>query len=366
MAVLHKIRAYHPSTHALLVPEFDDFLGLSYTMVVGNAGLATIKLNGYHKLLDQLVDKAIIEIWRKIDSRPWELDFATIYRDESWTWEETTPYVELLAFGPLYLLATRVIDWAASTEGRSKFTSSQAAETVAKTLVDYNAGPNATEANGRGRDGTISGISVEADAGQGNVEPWYCHGKNLLKNLGELARVGGGDFDLVKTAVGSWEFRWYDGQLGDDLTSTLTFAMDRGNMAEPRYEYTRSAEATVAVVYGQGDDSNRERVTVTGTNYAADNDIEVYVDARNVEQGDTDGLSAKGQAKLRDMERAQSFTFDALQTATARFGVDYGLGALVTAVNPFNGDTVTRKVTRVTITREEDGSEKVTPTMEAP
>ena len=183
----------------------------------------------------------------------------------------------------------------------------------------------------------------------------------MLYQLFLRSAVFANDFDLVKTGATAYEFRWYTGQLGTDRSASVTFAMERGNMANPTYKETRLKEKTVACVYGQGQGSDRDYVTRTGTNYhVSDNNIELYVDARNVDFGDTSGLNAKGDLKLDELEARSAFKFDVLQAPATLYGVHYFLGDLVTAMNPFTGASYTLMVDQVTVDFNNTKGEDIT------
>jgi hypothetical protein len=198
-----------------------------------------------------------------------------------------------------------------------------------KTLVQYNAGASATTANGRIRDGVIEGITVAADGGFGNVISKGCAYENLLEALQKIAAIGGGDFDLVKTGAATWQFRWYTGQRGTDRTDSVLFALERGNMAAPEYTHDRVDERTVAIVAGQGEESDRAVEVRTGPDYAADNDIETFVEASDLTT--TAGLQSRGDTELEESRARQQFEFAVLQTPGCFYGVHYGLGDLVKA-----------------------------------
>jgi hypothetical protein len=240
--------------------------------------------------------------------------------------------VTVTAAGDLWLLASRIVNWYAGFADRSEFVA-EAAETVMKTLVRYNAGADATAVNGRKRNGVISGVTVEADGGGGSVIDWYCHGDNLLESLQGVAAVGGGDFDLVKAADGSgWEFRFCLGQLGTDRRGDVLFAIERGNMVDVGYVVDWVDEKTVAAVWGQNEGPLRAYETVTGPDYAAGNDVEVYVDARDITV-DTN-LRDRGAAVLDERRAVGEFRFRVVQTPSCVFDRDYFLGDLVRVRNP--------------------------------
>ena len=90
-------------------------------------------------------------------------------------------------------------------------------EYVAKELVKYNLTSSGTTGDARARTVTITGVSIQADAGTGNTISFKCAWRNLLASIQEVAQIGGGDFDLIKTGTQAWEFRWYNGQRGTIL-----------------------------------------------------------------------------------------------------------------------------------------------------
>jgi hypothetical protein len=335
--------------------EVTDFWSIRYQRRVNAPGLLTFSLSGAHAVVTALEHNSQVIVYRRNTALnlPWTADFWGLYRKprrrhtDHDTFEGTCP-------GILTMLAWRLVAWLASTSNRSSFASAKA-ETIMKTLVSYNAGANATVVNGRVRAGVITGLGVQANSANGNTISIDCAWDNLLEVLQKIAGIGGGDFDLIKTGAATWEFRWYTGQRGTDRTATLLFALERGNMAEPEYTHDRTEEKTVAIVGGQGEKSDRTVVVRTGPDYSANNDIEVFVDARN--NTTTDGLNASGNAKLQETRARQQFSYRVVQTAGCAYGVHYGLGDLVKAqYGPVN---VVQKIVGVTIGLDKNGAEQI-------
>lgn len=356
MATEYKLRAYNAS--GVLQFEIVDFLELAYTKEVNSPGLLAFELAGNHALAAALADKWQVEIWRRnlalgVD---WYADFYGLFREPDKEGVDPGIFTARCP-GQLSILSWRIVGWKADTANRSKFIN-QPAETIMKTLVDYNLASNATVANGRVRDGAMTGITVQADAAGGNSVDWFCAYANLLETLQGLARVGGGDFDLVKTGAATWEFQWFSGQLGTDRSADVIFANEFGNMANPRFQTLRLNESTVAIVGGQGEGSARAIAIRTGANYDEDdNNIEVFVDARSEQT--TAGLNAKGDEKLDELKASDTFTWDALQMQDLMYGVDYFLGDLVTVRNPFTAENVTQKINKVTVSLDSGGNEAI-------
>ena len=190
---------------------------------------------------------------------------------------------------------------------------------------------------------------------------WYCSNDNLLETLQKLALVGGGDFDLVKADLNSeslvWDFRFYTGQLGADRSTTLTFAVGRGNMIDPIFEINREDEATIAIVGAEGQKSTRTYLTRTGANYGANNHIEMFVQTH---AETTAGQQAVGDKRLDEREARELFEFGIKQTPNCVYGVHFGLGDLAKAVNPFNDVASTVKINAVTLNLSEDGEQVIT------
>lgn len=337
------------------------FLSFSCTRRVNAAGLLIFTLRGDHPLLSSMSDKWQFELWRKPIGQVWTREFVGIFRGGQWRYDDKSNII-IYCYGLLSLLSMRIINYAANTVSRTVFTAVDPAETISKSLVTYNITSDATTANGRKRDGTnwpATQITVEADGGGGNLQPWYCFGSVLLESLQKLSQVGGGDFDLVKTSPTAYQFRWYAGQIGTDRSFSIKFSVSLGNMGSPEVDMSWENEKTVACVWGQGDDAMRDYVTRTGSNYAADNDIEMFINASDVPIGDTYGLNTRGDQKLEEYRAKRLFRFNALQAPTTLYGIHYFLGDLVTVLDPLNGAEYIQKVSAITLTWASDGKQSV-------
>lgn len=356
MTTSYKLRLY--DTAGTLQAELDDFRSLSYTRRVNAAGAVQLSFAGDHRILGGIADKWRVQVQRKPEGQAWRDELWALFRDEQWHYGASGSTFAAYCPGVASVLGWRIVNWHAGFANRSDF-SSVPAETIMKTLVAYNATALATTGNGRKRDGQIAGVSIQADGAGGNTMDWRCHGANLLDTLNKLAAVGGGDFSLAVLSPTTYEFRFHIGQLGADRSATVSFAMGMGNMGEPSFYVTRSTERTVAAVWGQGDGPMRDYVTRTGANYAGDNDMELYVDAKDVAPGNTAALNARGDSQLDDAQARPQFSFKAQQTEAVRYGEQYDLGDLVTAVNPFNGDEHVVQIKAVMVTLDSDGSEKI-------
>lgn len=333
-----------------------DFINLAYARTVNTPGIISITLSGNHSILTSIEDKWVFEVWRKTDKTGWSREIVGLFRNLKWEYADN-PTATIQCYDILSMLGWRIVAYKANTTNRSKFISKKA-ETIANTLVKYNATASGTTADGRIRLGTISGMSVEADGASGNTLDWFCAYDNLLETLQDLAIVGGGDFDVVKTGANAYQFRWYENQLGTDKSSNLIFAMNYGNMANPTYSIERSHAVSVAIVGGQGEEADREVYAYTSSDYNLTlNNIETFHSATNVDT--TSGLKTRGYQELAKKAPKAKFGFSVLQTPGCQYGEDYVLGDLVSVINPFTSDKYTMKIVTIQISLSEDGSEKI-------
>lgn len=319
-----------------------DYLRIGYSKRVNEAGAGVVVVHGDHDVVGIIQDKYLVEVRRAMPQWDigWYTDFYGVFREPERSNRSGLDYCELRLMEQKGVLGWRHVLFKTGTANRNRF-SSQPAETIMKTLVQYNATADATTGNGRIRNGAITdfAITVEADAGGGNtISSFSCAYDNLLETLAALAQVAGGDWDLIYTGTPGtpgWEFRFYAGQRGSDLTAQVIFALNFDNMRDPIYRIHRLQEKTVAVVAGQGQESDRDVVIRTGTNYAADNDIETVVNATHIEKGDMSGLNVEGDQAMEELKAMGTFQFAPAQTPGTAYGLHYcvdgALGDLVTA-----------------------------------
>jgi hypothetical protein len=154
-----------------------------------------------------------------------------------------------------------------------------------------------------------------------------------------------------------WDFRFYPGQLGVDRSTTLTFSTGRGNMIDPLREFNLEDEATIAIVGGQGQGSDRDYLTRTGTNYSANNHIEMFVSST---ADTTAGRQAAADRRLAAVEARELFDFGIKQTDSCVYNRHFSLGDLVKAISPYTGIASTVKVDAVTLDLADNGMLSIT------
>lgn len=340
-----------------------DFTWLTASKGVNVPGEIVFGLAADHALMSTIAHGWQVELWRETNMRP----FSTAPITSTWTRElvgdvDVIEYVfddnqnkaTVHATGIVGRLGWRSVMYPVG-HAKSEFVAT-AAETIAKTLVSYNIGSSATTANGRAVSGVMADLTVEADGVDGTELDWFCAYENLLTTLQDLALAGGGDFDLERTD-GGYEFVWHDGQLGTDRTATVIFELGRGNMEAPLFRSDITGLVTSVVVGGPGEEAERMIHDEQSSDYAAGSNFEAFVDATDVDTDD--GLGVRGVAFLDDHKAANTFSFDVLQTPSMMYGVQYFLGDLVSAINPFDGSEIVCKVTEVMLELGSDCEEKI-------
>jgi hypothetical protein len=343
-----------------------DYLSLAYSRRRNEPGMLSFFVGDDHPALSYLTHNNQVEVYRRngdIGLASYR-DFVGVVRGLTWNTQEATS-LRIDAPGIMHALSWNLVGYPAGSANRNDFTA-VAAETILKNLVKYNATASGTTADGRARgavdgSGELSGlytITLQADGAGGNtltVSSEVLAWKNLLAALQDVALIAGGDFDLVKTAATTFEFRWYLGQRGTDRSASLTFSLDRGNMANPTFIDNRIEERTVAIVGGQDAGTARTLVTRTGDDYGATRMMEGFLNA----DGDltTGALNAAGDVALDDWRSRPQLTFDVLQVPNAYYGVHYDLGDKVTAV--YRGTSYIQLIQGVSIEFTAGGDERI-------
>lgn len=300
-----------------------DYQSIAYRRVVNKPGSMQIKFNSGGRTLGLLDDYDIFAVHWKNDRLgvPWHSDFEAVYRRiSSHTSDDGIQDNLISGEGAMAILKWRQVGYPAGVVGKSSFTA-VAAETLAKLLVADNCTSLATVANGRLREGDLSSgmgytINVTADTGAGNLVSHSFHKRSVYGGVIEIvAPVAGGDFSMVRTGGSQYDFDFHVGQLGDDKRTggdRVEFSIERGNMRNPRMIIDRTTEKTAAISAGQGRGSVRNYQIVLSSAWAADNDIEMTVDANS--QTDDDGVISAGNIALYKRRLVRDMTFDVIQT----------------------------------------------------
>jgi len=356
MAAEYQVVLYSPS--GIKQAQITNFYDLTYTNRRNSVGICQFELDYDIPLATSITDRWFVEVYRRnaVQGVDWYCDFYGIVRSVEKKLESGRMRVAVKAYSLLHLLEWRIIAYCADTEGQSRF-SSCPSDKIMKDLVRYNATASATTAEGRARDGEIRTASITIQPGNtsGSIVSWSGAWEILLPNLQQLADVGGGDFDLIKTASTTYDFRFYANQRGVDRSESFQFSSTYDNMSNVSFLLDRSDEKTVAIVGGRGQSASRSVLVLTGSSYGASNDIEVFVNA-------TGGCTITyyidtACAELVDRKAGYKLSFTPVQTSNTYYGLNYTWGDKVKAT--FEGTSVCMLVDAVTVSVDQDGSEGI-------
>lgn len=159
-------------------------------------------------------------------------------------------------------------------------------------------------------------------------------GGGVLAQIADAAREAGTEvfFDIVPATVSptaiTFEFRTYTGQPGQDVSGSVVFDQERGNLEDPYLEYDATDEANYVYACGGGQETDR----IVEQVYRADrynlsqwNRCEASTQAQS--QGtDTDAIREAGRSRLADGRPVWRVGGKPLDTQITRFGIDWNWG----------------------------------------
>jgi hypothetical protein len=194
------------------------------------------------------------------------------------------------------------------------------ADTVIKSYVWYNLGPNALPER------QLPSLQIEDMTGIGNFVHAKARFDNLLELISSLAISGGVGFRIIQVND-HLEFQVYQPV---DKTKTAFFSPLLGNLISFEYEST-TPEANFVIVGGGGVGADRIiQQKGNNTSIAKYGRFESFVDQRDTT--DTDELAQSLDEELTNKAEQNSFNFTPIDTSQLAFGRDYGLGDTVSIV----------------------------------
>jgi hypothetical protein len=345
-----------------------DFISISCQRRVNEAGLLSFQFLGDDAEVSIFDKYDQVEFWWRnaglgID---WHREFIGLFMDETYQDDEDNiTFWTGSAPGEMVLLELVDVAYAKGTANRSDFTGVPA-ETIAKTLVAYNATELATTGNDRLLDGDLDAlmgfdIRIAPDQGRGNALDRSFAQAKLLNAISEsVAPTAGGDFNLVRSEPDTedlyWTFEFYPGQLGEDKSSgpkKVEFSKLRDNIKNTRWEIVRRKAPTVAVVGGRGSRSQKDYQVVFSPDYAPTDHVEIFVNTGE----DNAALTSIGDNYLEENKERSIIDFEIIQKETVFYydgpddipgRITYGLGDIGIVVYAEANER--RKIVGVTIT----------------
>lgn len=184
--------------------------------------------------------------------------------------------------------------------------------------------------------------------------------KYLTDELFELSRQSGlGPVIWLDTDNKQFVFEVLEGKDCThriDNPNSYIFSKGSGKVTKRTYTYSCEGEKNMAYIGGQGDGDEREVVKINA-HLTGLQRKEMFIDARDIAEGETDSLLDRGKLKLSAAAATVSYIFDA---DTQDYGRSWDLGDLATYVDE-NGFVEDNRITQV---REvyEDSVLKIAPT----
>lgn len=170
--------------------------------------------------------------------------------------------------------------------------------------------------------------------------------KYLTDELFELSRQSGlGPVIWLDTDNKQFVFEVLEGKDCThriDNPNSYIFSKGSGKVTKRTYTYSCEGEKNMAYIGGQGDGDEREVVKINA-HLTGLQRKEMFIDARDIAEGETDSLLDRGKLKLSAAAATVSYIFDA---DTQDYGRAWDLGDLATYVDE-NGFVEDNRITQV-------------------
>ena len=294
------------------------------------------------ELLDWALLKkdARIIIWRKPAGGAKKLYHAGFIRYKETFYEGNVE--KYIVSGPDYveILTRRIIAYNA---GSAHCVKDAAVDDMMKAFVRENLGALCVDT---ARDISDYGFAVEKDRGQGTVLKKEASRRSLLDVLQEISLASkkvestATFFDVVPSGQTGYNMKFVtkikqpgmDHRFPSGEDGPVWFAVERGNMANPRRTHDSHDEVNYVYAAGTGEEEDRI-VSVVSDNarikHSVINRREALFDGRNVDTAEE--LTDEGNELLAEGRPVSTFSFTVVQTEKAIYGIHWDIGCRVTA-----------------------------------
>jgi hypothetical protein len=324
----------------------EDYTELTYTKVSNGVGTAVLTVPLAHAAVTGLALDDEIEIWRGNPYPTWSYDYYVDWRGFYRGSYKRRLYdgrevADLLFWHETQLLQRSVNAYKAGIANYSTWTSKKT-DRIMYDLVTNNF---ASAAGSRITTATSKNLLTGTYSAFGSTIDYSAAYRNVLTCIQELATIDRSVFSVEKPAGSSaWYFTAFPTTIATDRRDIL-FDVGRENIIEVALNDQATA-ATVAIVGGQGEDSNRTVVAVTSADRnIGTNNLETFLDARHLTTSGS--ISTYGAANLEDNKNRQSIRFQPLQKPAFAYGKHYAFGDIVSV--RFKGVTSVQRIREATI-----------------
>lgn len=356
----YQIRVYSPVTGEA-VANITNWLSLNYVKQVNDFHTLQLVLGVDDLNIQYFVLDALVEVWRQPAGRGWYREITTMFRTPQYDlYENGHETFTIYCRGLNDLLHRRHISYPATTAYTLK---SGPADDVMKAFVRENctsAAVNAIRKSFSIYDPTIYGFTVSPDSSLAPIWSGARSWLNLLDVLNDISLPPNNvDFEVIRMGNTGFDFQFstFYPLRGIDRSLSLTFAPELGNMSNVKFTRSRTEEANIVFVLGQGENTSRIVLTREASDLVQResfwNAIEITTDARGQET--VASLTSQGDELLEKLKAQDQFEFQILQTDTRQYGIDYDVGDKVKAKYHV---TVTKKIIAATV-NVSDGKESI-------
>ena len=336
-------------------------VSLEYVRTVNDVGSLIITFPRAFYQYEDFAVGDMLELWREKNGNV-TIQNETAYFLQDWEFfmdNDGAEYVRLTAFDANWLLDTR-LTWAKG--GSTGSNKTDYPDDMMKAIVSDQMLTNATKPE---RNLPIT-CAPDLSAGGAQITKEFPYRSVLavIKEIAETAEENGVwvGFDVVRTGVGTFQFRTYTGQRGMDHGRSSGdprfVGKQYGNFSQATFGEFHAEERNVILVGGEGEGSARvlvERKNEDRIGASQWNRREYFVDASDSEE--SDALEVEGDAALCKFKPKQVLTGTMHDTPGMQYGVHYGFGDIL-SVEAF-GYFVDCHVKSVRVRVDQDGGEQL-------
>lgn len=315
----------------------DNVLWGTFTRVVNEIGSIRLALPPSFDTSIIRIDN-MLQVWRAPQGG--RLGLWRAYFIRKWRWETTGSAEHLLVTGrdANDLLRRRIV---AAYAGELQSSKDDYADDMMKEVVTESLADGVAPTPDAGTR-VWADLSIAPDLGDGPAitkafafDPLLTKsGGGALAQIADAAREAGTEvfFDVVPKMISptaiTFEFRTYTGQPGQDVSGSVVFDQDRGNLKDPYLEYDATDEANYVYACGGAQETDRVIVQVYRAgryNLSQWNRCEASIQAQS--QGtDTLMIREAGRSRLADGRPVWRVGGKPLDTQITRFGIDWNWG----------------------------------------
>lgn len=195
-----------------------------------------------------------------------------------------------------------------------------------------------------------------------NFQVSYSNLLNVIEDKAGVSELGIRTFlDVQGKKLVFDIYEGLDRTAGQNINPQAIFSKEFENVLEQEYTDSMNDYKNIALIAGEGEGAERV-LTAVGSGNGVDR-FELFVDARDLQQGEmstedyTSQLQQRGNEKLSENSIIQTFGSKINVLSNLTYKVDFDLGDLVTCVSKKWGITIDTRITEVEEVYEAEGKQ---------